>query len=196
MSVQPPHFLLFSGVCRSEAERSAKTARWRFVLESVGGQDSIEAVDSEPGVQGERLELLAVVRGLEALDQPSAVTLITGSRYVNSGLRFGIQQWRQNGWIWERFGQRVPIKNADLWQRVDGALRYHDVDCKFWRLDAGDERTDVSDECSSQEKMVHIRTRFFFYRRGCSFLRSIGLWFRARFGINWYPQGGRVSWNG
>ncbi|HIN96160.1 MAG TPA: hypothetical protein EYN03_11000, partial [Planctomycetes bacterium] len=124
MSVQPPHFLLFSGVCRGDAQRSAKPSSWRFVLESVGGQDSIEAVDSEPGVQGERLELLAVVRGLEALDQPSAVTLITPSQYVNSGLRFGIQQWRQNNWRWERFGQRVPIKNADLWQRVDGALRY------------------------------------------------------------------------
>ena len=195
MIVQPPHFLLFSGVCRGEAERSAGTPRWRFVLESVGGQDSIEAVDSEPGVQGERLELLAVVRGLEALDQPSAVTLITPSRYVNSGLRFGIQQWRQNGWRWERFGQRVPIKNADLWQRVDGALRYHDVDCKYWRLDTGDESTDVSDESSSQEKMVHVRTRFLFHRRACSLLRAIWLWFRERSGINWYPQAGRVGWN-
>ena len=195
MSVQPPHFLLFSGVCRGDAQRSIKPPSWRFVLESVGGQDSIEAVDSEPGVQGERLELLAVVRGLEALDQPSAVTLITPSRYVNSGLRFGIQQWRQNNWRWERFGQRVPIKNADLWQRVDGALRYHDVDCKYWRLDAVDERTEFSEECSAQEKIVHIRTRVLFHRLGGSLLRATWLWFRARFGINWYPLAGRVGWN-
>ena len=95
----------------------------------------LEAFDEEPGVQGERLELLAVIRGLEALDQPSRVTLVTSSRGVSRGLRFGLAEWRTNNWQWERFGRRVPVKNHDLWQRVDRALQFHRVECRTWRID-------------------------------------------------------------
>ena len=83
----------------------------------------------------ERLDLLAVVRGLEALDQPSRVTLVTASGYVHRGLRFGLPAWRQNGWQWERYGQMVPIKNRDLWQRVDRALEFHEVAFRCARID-------------------------------------------------------------
>ena len=84
----------------------------------------IEAHEREPdqSTWGERLELLSVVRGLEALDQPARVTLITSSRYVRLGLRYGLEEWRRNRWCWEHFGKLVPIKNQDLWQRVDRAL--------------------------------------------------------------------------
>ncbi len=85
----------------------------------------------------ERLELLAVVRGLEALEQPSKVTLVTTSRVVRRGLRFGLELWRENQWHWERFGRMAPIKNADLWQRVDRALHIHDVSCRTLRFDEG-----------------------------------------------------------
>ena len=123
MCVPKPHFLLYS-----EVARQADEANWRFVLESVDGADKLEAAAAEPDVQGERLELLAVVRGLEALDQPSLVTLVTASKYVSRGFRFGLEEWRANGWQWERFGEMVPIKNLDLWQRVDRSLRFHRVE--------------------------------------------------------------------
>jgi len=135
MKVRSPHFLLFSGTCHSGYEEPDEPDRWRFVLESVNGDGTFEASDAEPGVARERLELLSLVRGLEALDQPSRVTLVTPSRYITSGMRYGMPEWRENKWRWERFGQQVPVKNADLWKRVDRALYYHDVDCKFWRLD-------------------------------------------------------------
>ena len=86
-------------------------------------------------VQGERLELLAVVRGLEALDQPSRVTLVTPSKYVHRGLLYGLEEWRTNGWSWEHFGQMVPVKNRDLWQRLDRALGFHELEFQPWRLD-------------------------------------------------------------
>ena len=130
MSVPKPHFLLYS-----EVARQADEANWRFVLESADGYGTLEATAAEPDVQGERLELLAVVRGLEALDQPSLVTLVTASKYVRRGFRFGLEEWRANGWRWERFGEMVPIKNLDLWQRVDRALRFHRVDCGGPRID-------------------------------------------------------------
>ena len=82
------------------------------------------AEDIEPDIQGERLELLTVVRGLEALDQPVPVTLMTPSIYVREGIRYGLAEWRRNGWRWESFGQMVPVKNCDLWQRVGPRDRF------------------------------------------------------------------------
>ena len=117
MHIPKPHFLLYSDVARQ-----ANDASWRFVLESADGANTIEAADAEPDVRGERLELLAVVRGLEALDQPSSVTLVTDSRYVNGGLQFGLEEWRSNGWRWERFGEMVPIKNLDFAPAPAGTL--------------------------------------------------------------------------
>jgi ribonuclease HI len=125
MQAASPHFLLFT-------EASATTGvspRWRFVLQPLGGDKFLAADDVEPGTSENRLELLAVVRGLEALDEPSRVTLLTASRYVNRGIRRGLSQWRERKWRWERFGQLVPIRNQDLWQRVDRAMQFHQLEC-------------------------------------------------------------------
>ena len=129
-----PHFLLFSDADTS-TQRDSR-ARWRFRLEALDGTAELEADDAEPELETDRLALLAVVRGLEALDQPSRVTLVTSSRYVARGLRFGLEEWRQNRWQWERFGRLAPVKNGDLWQRVDRALGFHQVECRTWRFDA------------------------------------------------------------
>lgn len=132
MSVPAPHFLLYSHV-----ERQSPQGHWKFVLEAADGTAKFEASDCEPEIRGERLELLAVVRALEALDQPSRVTLFTESRYVRRGISYGLDQWRRAGWTWECFGQMVPIKNRDLWQRVDRALKYHRLESRRLRVDAG-----------------------------------------------------------
>jgi hypothetical protein len=91
--------------------------------------------DEETAACGERLELLAVVRGLEALDGPAQVTLVTKSRYVSRGIRCGLTEWRANDWQWERFGRIVPVKDHDLWQRVDRALLFHKVNCQAWQFE-------------------------------------------------------------
>jgi hypothetical protein len=104
-------------------------------LESVHDGQLVEIEDDEPEAGGNRLELLAVVRGLESLDQPSRITLVTSSRYVARGFRYGLDEWRRAGWQWERFGQMAPISNEDLWRRIDGAMRYHAIDCRVWRFD-------------------------------------------------------------
>jgi ribonuclease HI len=120
-----PQFLLFSEA--STVDGSAP--RWKFVLQSVGCDDQFAAGDVEPGTPLARLELLAVVRGLEAIDQPSHVTLVTRSRYVARGIRRELSQWRDRSWHWEKFGKLVPIRDGDLWQRIDRALTFHRVDC-------------------------------------------------------------------
>src|SRR5207244_1402805 len=109
MSVPAPHFLLYAEAAPlSESPRSSaadplacpsglcEVGRWRFVLRRPGGETSLEAADEEPEATPQRLELLAVVRGLEALSQPSRVTLLTGSRYLRRGIDFGLSQWREN----------------------------------------------------------------------------------------------------
>lgn len=93
------------------------------------------ADDVDPEARGDRLELLTVVRGLEALEQPSRVTLWTPSVYVREGIRHGLREWRENGWLWEYFGRMVPVKNDDLWKRLDRAMQFHEVDCRTWRID-------------------------------------------------------------
>ena len=127
-----PHYLL-----TSEASRTEGFGRWRFVLRLADGSAEFEAADTEPDVWGERLDLLTVVRGLESLDRPSRVTLIGCTRYVQQGVQFGLPEWRDNGWRWEYFGQMAPVRDADLWQRMDHVLRFHRVDCGQRRFDTG-----------------------------------------------------------
>jgi ribonuclease HI len=130
MDFTTPHFLLFSRV-----DRNSSSGQWQFVLRTKDGTQRFEASDSEPDLSSERLDLLTVVRALESLDQPSRVTLVECSDYVWKGVRFGLPEWRGNGWRWEFFGQMVPVKNSDLWQRLDRALRFHDVECRRRRFD-------------------------------------------------------------
>jgi ribonuclease HI len=132
MNIPAPHFLLFS-----ESSRKQRQGQWRFLLQAADGTQQLEAADAEPEMPGERLELLAVVRGLEALDQPSRVTLVTPSKYVHRGVLYGLEEWRTNGWSWEHFGQMVPVKNRDLWQRLDNAMTVHELRFEPWRVDPG-----------------------------------------------------------
>lgn len=136
MTSENPHYLLFSEASQDHCAAQS----WRFVLQHVESQRRFSATDSEPSEEGhragqERLELLAVVRGLEALDRPARVTLVTKSRYVSRGIKRGLNEWRTSDWRWERFGRVVPVRDHDLWQRVDRALRIHEVCCQAWQFD-------------------------------------------------------------
>lgn len=125
-----PHYLLFS-----ETGHTEEPGKWRFVLRTAGCVDQFEVCDQEPDVSGERLELLTVVRALESLDQPSRVTLMTPDPYIRQGIRYGLPDWRASGWRWEFYGRMVPVKHGDLWQRMDQAMRYHQIELSKWRID-------------------------------------------------------------
>ncbi|NOZ40649.1 MAG: hypothetical protein GXP24_10550 [Planctomycetes bacterium] len=131
MTSNSPHYLLFSEASRDRCSLPT----WRFVLQNVESQRRFAATDSEPCDCGERLELLAVVRGLEALDGPARVTLVTKSRYVSRGIKKGLAEWRANDWKWERFGRIVPVRDHDLWRRVDRALQFHTITCQAWQFE-------------------------------------------------------------
>ncbi|MFZ5833730.1 MAG: RNase H family protein [Planctomycetota bacterium] len=108
---------------------------WRFAVCDAHGRPRFEASDVEPSVRGNRLELLTLVRALEALDEPAKVSLIGCSTYVRHGLQQGLSDWRGSGWKWEFYGRMAPVRNGDLWQRLDRALGFHDVRCVARRVD-------------------------------------------------------------
>ena len=129
----PAHYLLASDV----TPLSPTAGRWRFTLDRLDRPDRLVVEDYESGCGQDRLELLAVVRGLEAIDEPARVTLLTVNPYIVEGLARGLDQWRADDWQWEEFGQRVPLPQADLWRRIDRALAFHTVDVRTVRQDAG-----------------------------------------------------------
>lgn len=134
MAFAQPHYLLF---CDAHPWDSAASdagpagGRWHFVLERIDIAERFEATDGERAQPQDRLALWSVVRGLEAIEQPSQVTLVTTSRYVSRGLRYGLSEWREVNYCWEHFGVQKPIRNSDLWQRIDSALQYHQVTCRL-----------------------------------------------------------------
>lgn len=128
MKTTAPEYKLFSVT-------GTDSGHWKMTLQTPDDDVRLEVDDCEPDTSGERLALLSVVRGLEALDEPALVEVHTSSVYVREGIRYGLQQWRANDWQWESFGQMVPVKNCDLWQRVDRALCFHKVECHTWRVE-------------------------------------------------------------
>lgn len=135
MNDVPNRYLLVTETNCNDMEQNG--GHWQFVLKSVDNQFNLHACDFEPGVTGERLSLLTLVRGLEAIETASKITFVTDSRYVIRGLRYGLQEWRENGWRWNQFGEWTPINHADLWKRLDHALSFHQLQCRHFRIDEG-----------------------------------------------------------
>lgn len=90
-----------------------------------------------------RMELLGAIVGLEALKQPCRVTLTSDSQYMRQGITQWIRNWKKNGW---RTASKAPVKNADLWRRLEQAAERHEVTWKWVKGHAGhpeNERCDI-----------------------------------------------------
>ncbi len=90
-----------------------------------------------------RMELLAAISALEALERPSALTIITDSTYVKNGVTGWIHGWKRNGW---RTAAKKPVKNEDLWRRLDEAQSRHDVTWEWVKGHAGHPENERADE--------------------------------------------------
>jgi ribonuclease HI len=100
-----------------------------LMLAREGGQVIKERTlqGGEGHTTNNRMELLAAISALEALTKPSELTIVTDSAYVKNGVTDWIHGWKRNGW---RTAGRDPVKNVDLWQRLDAAQSTHKV---IWR---------------------------------------------------------------
>ena len=98
---------------------------WAFVLRHVTSGKEKEASGGERESTNNRMELMAVIRGLEALTRPAAVELVTDSTYVGKGLTEWMPKWKANGWRRRENGRWAEVKNEDLWRRLDELLAQH-----------------------------------------------------------------------
>ncbi len=101
-----------------------------------------ELAGGEADTTNNRMELMAAIQALESLTRPCQVRLHTDSTYVRSGITEWIQRWRQNGW---RTSAKKPVKNADLWQRLEAALGEHRIDWRWVKGHAGDPGNERAD---------------------------------------------------
>jgi ribonuclease HI len=114
---------------------------WGAVLSS--GKHRKELSGGEARTTNNRMELMAAIRALEALKRPSTVRLFTDSAYLRNGITSWIHSWKRNGWL---TSDRKPVKNVDLWQRLDEALARHDVHWHWVRGHSGDSENERADE--------------------------------------------------
>ena len=93
---------------------------WGAIL--AFGDHEKELKGGEPHTTNNRMELMAAISALEALKRPCVVDIHTDSQYLRDGIMKWIKNWKRNGW---RTADKKPVKNVDLWQRLDAALKHH-----------------------------------------------------------------------
>lgn len=119
------HVFLFSdGACSGNPGPGG----WGVLLR-YGAREK-ELSGAEPATTNNRMELLAVIQGLEALKRPMRVFVCTDSQYVMKGITEWLAGWKQRGW---KTADRQPVKNVDLWQRLEAALAPHQVEWQWVR---------------------------------------------------------------
>ena len=102
-----------------------------------------ELCGGEADTTNNRMELLAAIHVLETLERPSTLTIITDSAYVKNGVTSWIHGWKRNGW---RTSNKKPVKNVELWQRIDEAQARHDVTWEWVKGHAGHPENERADE--------------------------------------------------
>jgi ribonuclease HI len=113
---------------------------WAAIL--VFGDHEKELKGGEPNSTNNRMELTAAIAALEALKRPCRVDLHTDSQYLRDGITRYIAKWKQNGW---RTAEKKPVKNVDLWQRLDAALGEHQIRWHWLRGHSGHDMNDRAD---------------------------------------------------
>ena len=118
---------------------------WGALLRA--GAAERELWGGEPHTTNNRMELLAVIHGLSALTRPCAVTVYTDSEYVKNGITTWIHGWKKRGWL---TADRKPVKNQDLWQRLDQLAGQHRVDWQWVKGHAGDPGNERADALANR----------------------------------------------
>ena len=118
---------------------------WGAVLR--WGDHEKELSGGEPETTNNRMELMAAIASLEALTRPVSVRITTDSTYVKDGITKWIHGWKKNGW---KTAAKKPVKNADLWQRLEAAAKKHQVEWAWVKGHAGHPENERADELARQ----------------------------------------------
>lgn len=152
MATEPSVTIFTDGGCRGNPGPGG----WGVLLQS--GNAEKELWGGEPDTTNNRMELTAVIRALEVLKKPVAVQIHTDSQYVHKGISQWIHNWKRNGW---RTADKKPVKNADLWQRLDALSHQHRITWTWIKGHAGhpgNERADTLANRGIDELLASQRT--------------------------------------
>jgi ribonuclease HI len=101
----------------------------------------------EPVTTNNRMELMAVIQALESLKRPCRVQVTTDSQYVKQGVTSWMARWKRNGW---RTAERQPVKNRDLWERLDQAVSRHELQWRWVRGHTGHPENERADQLANR----------------------------------------------
>lgn len=129
------------GACRGNPGPGGWGAILRY------GDTEKELHGAEPATTNNRMELMAAIRALEALKRPCDVVLTTDSEYLRRGITEWLPQWKRRGW---RTADKQPVKNQDLWERLEKAAATHRVDWRWIRGHTGHEENERADQLANR----------------------------------------------
>jgi ribonuclease HI len=146
--VNPPVIIHTDGACSGNPGPGG----WGAILKF--GEVEKELKGGEAHTTNNRMELMAAISGLEALKAPCLVDMNTDSTYVREGITKYINNWKRNGW---RTAAKEPVKNVDLWQRLDAAAQSHTVNWHWVKGHSGDHYNERADELvnEAREEVKH-----------------------------------------
>jgi len=132
---------------------------WGFVLIHPASGKEKQASGAERETTNNRMELMAVIRGLEALKRPAAVEIITDSVYVGKGFSEWMPKWKANGWRRREKGRWAHVKNEDLWRRLDQLIARHSVQFTHVRGHSGHPENERCDKLAVAAYQKFLRKR-------------------------------------
>lgn len=118
---------------------------WGAILRYKGTEKHLNG--AEPDTTNNRMELSAALMALNSLKRPCRVKLTTDSEYLRKGITEWIHGWKQKGW---RTASKQPVKNADLWQALDEAVKHHDIEWHWVKGHSGHPENELADQLANQ----------------------------------------------
>ena len=129
------------GACRGNPGQGG----WGAVLRYKGHEKTLYG--AEPLTTNNRMELMAAICALESLKRPCRVRLTTDSQYVQKGITEWMVNWKRNGW---KTAAKKPVKNADLWLRLDTAISGHQIQWEWVKGHSGHPENELADELANK----------------------------------------------
>ena len=118
---------------------------WGVLLRHTGHEKSLYGAEAQ--TTNNRMELMAAIQGLESLTRPCQVRVTTDSKYVQQGIQEWLANWKRRGW---KTAARKPVKNVDLWQRLDEATAGHDIEWAWVKGHSGHPENERADELANK----------------------------------------------